>query len=402
MLSALVLFHSSVKGSTMHTTELHTAPMYTPDTHTADMHVERVPGLPDSAYWEMTEASIELRRHEAADAKAFADGRTAAKREFEGKLTAAIGAQHLAAYRADHDRRRHVLREARAKITLDPATTRQYHVLRRDLVGKSRAFLETIGVNPEQLRRISVESHQSLQALFDRTIGRGENAPPPAAKRAKNHTFTPSFNGSAVSVAVSVHKGDSSDVVPNPSVSTWASFQTGEVGSSTSCSCTDASDYDEVSVNVRSAMRQWFQMPAEGQVRATSTLEVINTNYSGHVYDEWGWSDIDLKQSLRYYAQVTSPVISPRVYYYPVIGYQNHVTDPEADPWSGARWPAGQLNGILQQLVIPGVFTKDKWVLVDVGVENSNWFNVNDTEAWSHQTTHFWTKDIGLWSTGGP
>jgi hypothetical protein len=105
---------------------------------------------------------------------------------------------------------------------------------------------------------------------------------------------------------------------------------------------------------------------------------------------------------VRYFAQVTSPKVGPRVYSYPLALWQNEVTDEDAPDWSRDRSAVGEFEGIFSQIVLPGVFKKNTWVLVDVGVENDNWFVSNDVTVTSHQTAHYWTKEIGLSSTGTP
>ncbi|HXT14578.1 MAG TPA: hypothetical protein VN706_03035 [Gemmatimonadaceae bacterium] len=383
----------------METAETKTAPMYTAEVHTADMHAGRVEGLPDDAYWQMTEASIELRRQGAAEGKAFNDGRRAAADQFQAHLRQIIGESHLDKYQAARALQKQTLKAARQNIVLGRESAAQFDALRRRLVNESHAFLDSIGVDRNAFHNLGLDYAGKLAALFDRTLGHGESAPAESSRK-RNHTFLPPFSGSSSFAHNFFSKGDSSDDMTAPTFNFFLSFQTGEMGSSTACAVSDASDYDESSVVCRSAMRQWFQMPALGQVRVSNLLEVINSHYSGSVYDEWGWSTIDLKQGLRYYAQVTSPTVGPRVYYYPLVGWQNEVTDEDAPAWSTQRWPAGQNEGMFVQTVLPGVIAKNTWVLVDVGVENSNWFLSNDVTVTSHQTARYWTKNIGLSSTG--
>jgi hypothetical protein len=112
---------------------------------------------------------------------------------------------------------------------------------------------------------------------------------------------------------------------------------------------------------------------------------------------------------VRFYAQVISPSVTPKVLWpAPVWGggippstaigwvYDDNETDDHA--WSWGQWSGFEVVG--SNLVVPDVFADGTWVLVKVGVAHRNRFFANDSEVASSQISQYFVKEIGISSTG--
>jgi hypothetical protein len=376
--------------------------------HNVELHVERIKGLPDEAYWQMIEASVELRRQEASAASAYYDGVQQAKQKYLDQLHAIIGAKKLPKYIAAHKQQKEKLRAARQKKVATPESFKEFQRFRKQQIEQSRDLIERLGMDVARVKRLRKDLRSKTAALFKNTIGKGETVK--AKRKVKNKSFTAPFNGSSTFVNWFKWFGDPTDNLPDPLFNVSADWQTGEVDSFTFTLLSDASDYDEADVLCRTAMRQWFQMPSLGQVLVTDlTMEVIGTSYSGAVDDEFGYSEIDLTQNWFPYVQVTSPKVSSRVYLDGTLNsHQHKVTDESAPPWSGVWLPAGAQESFARlgpppdTYVIPGVFKKGTWVLVDFGMEQRNHFVSNDVGVISSNIMQLLVRSVGLSSTGSP
>jgi hypothetical protein len=370
--------------------------------HFSELNVERVEGLPDAAYWQMVDASVELRRQEASVAKAYYLGGEQAARDYSDQFNAILGSKNLVKYRAAHQQQRDTMRAARERERPSREGREELDELRRRSAAQSKDVIRQLGLDVARVKQLRNDHRAKLAALFSATIGKGETVGV-EEKKVKNATFTPPYNGGSSFISIFIWKSDPTDILPAPSFSTFVNRHTGEIGDSTASSLSDASDFVESERVCRTAMRQWYKMPSEGQVRVSCVLEAINAFCSGSIVNEWGVSDIDLKQAWNTFARVTSPTVSPKVYLDSILNaFENDDTNQDDHTWFKPWMAAGTLYGNPDiTTVLPGVFAKGTWVLVDVGVESRSTFTSNDCSVTSHQTTRFLTRKIGLSSTGG-
>jgi hypothetical protein len=366
--------------------------------HISEVNAERIEGLPDEAYWQMVDASIELRRQEASAAKAYHLGLQQAKKEYIDRFNSIVGSKSLPKYLAARKEYVETIRAAREKAKPTREGRDELAKLQRRLAEQSKSFIRELGLDVAQIRRLRKDHRATMAALFDATVGKRQIGE--GNKKVKNTTFTPPYNGGSAFVSILLFQGDPTDILPVPSFSIFVNHKTGEVGDSTASSLTDASDFDMAFIICLTAMRRWFQMPSDGQVVVSSTLEVVNASHSGSIVDEWGVSDIDLRQNWNTITRVTSPTVSPTVIMDPITNnFDYHDTNEDDHTWSKQWMQTGSQYGGFTT-TIPGVFSKGTWVLVDVGVQSVNTFWSNDCSVISDQTTRFLTRKIGLSSTG--
>jgi hypothetical protein len=385
--------------------------------HQLNLHVDRPNGLPEEAYRLMGDEAAKLRRSEEAAARKYETALQQLQKEHAEAVHGIIihsldrkgnkgRIDEFLEFQRQHRARLHAARE---KVRAGQSNQKEFAEARRQLVHESTAHLTRAAIDIGAVRRVHREIQQKIEAAFMATLGEGHVAKE-ARVPVKNQTFTPPFSGSLESLSIHWAKGDSSDDLPNPSNSTFLSRQLGKLGNTSAISVSDASDYDQAEVFCKTALLQWFQMPANGEVRVRFKGEIVEADRSGSVENEFGWSSVDVAQRVRFYAQVISPSLTPKAWWPAqvweggpasagAIGwvYDDHNEDDHSLSWSG---PSPGLPIAGSNLVVPEVFAKGVWVLAKVGVAHRNRFVSNDCGVISNQKSKFMIKEIGLSSTG--
>lgn len=374
--------------------------------HEVDLCIERAKNLPDEAYSQMVEASIKLTTLEATASAQHSHGAQQLKEEYAAQLASLLGPERLPKYLAFRKEQAEQLRTARRNA----APTRQDHegleAMRLQVLARSRAFLTELGVDIDMLKKLAGELHARAANLLRRTSGTdecGSGSSHGNGARQEWHSrlplfCQPPFYGTSTFVNRFRYASNASSEQAVPSLKLYLSRFTGEVGSSTYTHSSEASDYDTAWVLGRTAVLNWFQMPRLGQVRVLVTLKTISDEYSGSIVNESAGAEIDLRQSRLLYGQVTSPVVSERVYapFWSTSQYRN--TDEEMHDWVNHRSSTNQKHRS-HELVLPGVFAAGTWVLVNVGIEHFNFFSANDCSVTCGQVTRFQVKDLVIDST---
>ncbi len=363
----------------------------------SEFYIKPTKEVPEDAYWKAMEASINLRMQDLKAAKAHDENLQILRKEYLDQLHSLIGQKNLSAYLTLNKKRIEDMRSARRQCPTTVEGHKELEAIRRQTVEKSMGAIKQLGIDVNKVKILQKTYKDKARALFLETIGKGETVLDNPSHEVKNQTFTPPYSGFAWTWFGSRSRG-----LPAPATDRWINVDTGEIGNYTSISVNGADDSDSSSITYRTALGQWFRMPSIGQVRIRVGFEAIDTGYSGSIEHEWGWSEIDLIQDVRVYAQVTSPVASERIYtrFQNPRGLRYHDTNEDTHSWEHERFspddPILDLN-----ITIPGAFDRDTLVLVVVGIETYNYFWSNDCTVRSNQTQRYLVREIGLSSTGG-
>jgi hypothetical protein len=170
---------------------------------------------------------------------------------------------------------------------------------------------------------------------------------------------------------------------------------TGKISTISYLEIKDASDSDYARTQANSEIKiQPFQVDVSGKIEAWLVLRSDTSDYHGGMDDEWGWSDITVKQQS-----------FPYMTLYGFNGGTSTLFDfqkGECDcSWSGkvARANPGDLRFI--HLTTQGAIAANLWAILSFGISDQNYAWVNDYSV--HMTmTNSWYIDSIAVRTGVP
>lgn len=361
----------------------------------SESYIKPIKDVPDDVYWQALEASAMQRIEALKAAKAYNDAMQSVRKEYLDELYSIVGEDNLQQYLTLHKKRIEKMRS----VTIEcPPTVEGYKKIkdiRRRTVEQSIELINKSKVDVSNVKTLQETYRDKAFKVFSETIGKGEIVTKEPSDNLKNTDFEPPYSGWSWDYSWSWSK---SGGLPNPSYQRYLDHTLGRVGSYSYTQVTDADNSDYVQVLYRTAVRQWYRVPKIGQVRVKVELESIDTPYWGSIEDECGWSEIDLVQQTRVYAQVTVPVGNPRIYLWHPAAFENRDTNESSHSWSWARGPAGILSSSGYN-TLPGAFDSGTWVVVDVGIETWNYFLSNDCTVRSGITQKYLVRKIGITTT---
>ncbi|MFY9619388.1 MAG: hypothetical protein WAM70_18050 [Pyrinomonadaceae bacterium] len=376
--------------------------------HQLDFQVDRRKDLPDSAHWQMLEATAELRQREVAAARGYEEGLQKIQKEHRARVAVLFGRdvdKKLDKYLAFRKVRQDTLRAAMRKVTLGRLKYEKLNELRHRLAGESKTLIQNLGVGLAQIQSLEKPLLQEKERLFKDTIGKGQAVAKASRSKAKNATFRAPYDGVTTYVGSWVTKGDAFAILPAPTAVMPANASTGTVGGYSNMTVSNGSllSYDSAEVLCRVGVLKWYKMPAIGQVRVSCKLEAIDNFFFGYADNEAGLSAANISESTGFYAQIVSPSVTGirrwkrgdsfvgAFFQFPLVEWD--------DSWHLGAWETGHVIS-LPRIVLPGVFPKNEWVLVNLGIYHHNKFRSLNYGIQSNHGAEFWVKEIGISSTG--
>jgi hypothetical protein len=154
-----------------------------------------------------------------------------------------------------------------------------------------------------------------------------------------------------------------------------------------------ASDADASHIEAMTEIGFWFQMPAAGLVEVWAYLQDINTDYTGQLWDESGCSDADVRQLARIYIWTSNSVER----------YITHVDFKRGEQegaWANYYTSPGSINS--RHFFSNKAYAAGEWVAVTIGLQDSNYFWLNDMACKSVMTSQWFVKAAAVRSTGAP
>lgn len=346
--------------------------------------------LPRSAFWQFQEAQASIRLAEIAEARQFEEDVTRLRSEYLNALPQIIGEHDLPEYLERHKLRIAAMRSAREKCIPSPAGYANLQQTRERIAQRSTKLIQQSSVDVDQLERLQAEYKTKSSKLLRQTLGAGETLTlRPTDRRGPNQTYRPPYLGW--------------DWYFLPGSSTDSSFSfahtradriTGEILSDSSIRLVDADDSDYVYVLCRPRFRIVYTTPSAGEIVALVELESILTSHSGAIENECGYSEVDLTQRMRVYAQRTWPDASARIYAELPGASDYHDDRARSHHWSGSLIDSGLTRSVT--LTIPGTVEADEMVGVDVGIETYNHVWSNDCTMESQLFHDYFIREIHL------
>ena len=173
-----------------------------------------------------------------------------------------------------------------------------------------------------------------------------------------------------------------------------ASAATGEISLWNRMDLFGADDSDWSRIEIMSEVGFWFRMPAAGLVEVWIYYQDINTDYTGQLWDESGCSDADIRQLARAYLWT----LGSTERYSTIVDYRRGESEGS---WSrgGPTIPGSTLY---KHLFSNRSYAADEWVWVAAGVQDMNYFWVDDMSCRSTMTSRWFVNHVAIRSTGAP
>lgn len=127
-------------------------------------------------------------------------------------------------------------------------------------------------------------------------------------------------------------------------------------------------------------------------------MQSIDNRFNGCLDDEFGFSDADVQQLSRAYLQVASPGWGPLR----CVTLTNYRRGESEGCWSGRICNVDPGDRKWVQLFSSDTYPAGQWVVVAVGIHDSNYFWVNDMSCDAAMSNRWFVRHIVLRSTGAP
>lgn len=171
--------------------------------------------------------------------------------------------------------------------------------------------------------------------------------------------------------------------------------KTGEISCHSQLIIHDPGDHAWYSSADTCAVLIIFQIPASGLTDAWSYLECVESSYSGFLIDEFGWSDVDVEQTSRYFMSVGFPNETPTTFEranYNLLDYYRGGEDE--GHWYGIMAQPGHINiHILFPVVLIQLENGFLWLRVLMRLKS---LVVNDMEAFSDISSSWIVRNLAI------
>jgi hypothetical protein len=318
------------------------------------------------------------------------------REECRKEIRALIPSDKLEEYERHHERTKQRLADLSSMTEHTTGALKLSAQAHRRILMEGRRFVESLSIDTKRIEEVQKRFLTQAQSAVEGAFRGGEDAPyvetSPGEVPTRSHNpwewRNPPYTGQWGT-------GSSFGTRGSRSVSHFESSITGEIDCWSSQSIYGADDSDTTYTNAYSEVQFWFRMPAAGLVEVWLYLQAIDTPYGGCLDDEWGFSDADILERSRPYLWILSPFGSPR--YGTLLEY--HRGEDEGC-WSNTTAKAGEYR-------YPHLFSFDsyaaqQYVLCGVGIQDYNYFWVNDMSCRTNVTSRWFLKDVAVRSTGAP
>ena len=330
-------------------------------------------------------------------AAAFGDQQDLLSAEYKETLRQIVGPAPFDALRHIRDERQEKWAAIIEACGLGLEGQSRWEKLRNETIAAAARVIAEAGVDPEKIRAQQLLYRDKAGTMFAEYLGKdllADDRP-----MIKNLDYYPPFSG-AYSTGHSYITPSRALPVNNP----YADAASGEFGAELSSTLYGASDSEWSLASRESSILQWHRMGGTGALQVQVQVRTMDARNWGSVWDEWGWSNLNLFQQCRPFARLLYPFRSPLVYtnalafsVYAGGGFIYQDTNNSDHSWGFAHFPAGNYQHF--QVGIPGSVPVDTWALVQVGVQAVNYFWTNDTSVYSNLKSRLRLTRLGIWHT---
>jgi hypothetical protein len=306
-----------------------------------------------------------------------------------------VGSRHLRAYSNLHDEVRSKFLEPRVSFKSESEMQREDVEKRKSLVLKGQEMTDRLGVK-DQVRVVFDDAAKKADAAFNRHLGSlgdapfvvGDQSVVPAPDESPWLWFYPPYFSDFGEVYAYGSKGIHAATHSE-------NRNTGRLATISYLEIKGASDSDYARTQARSeVMLEPLFVTTTGKIEAWLTLRNENASYHGRMDNEWGWSNINVKQQSHPYMSI----------YGRSGGYGSLFDFQKGDcdcAWSGKI--AGANPGDLRfvHLISQDAFPANLWATLSFGLQDESYAWVNDYSV-QMTMTNIWYLDSVAIRTGVP
>lgn len=135
----------------------------------------------------------------------------------------------------------------------------------------------------------------------------------------------------------------------------------------------------------------YFQMPATGRLNAWSYFECLRSVYSGHLWNEWGWSNAEAILQSRFFMMAgTGP--DKDYAYFPLL--YDYMSTSDDIYWSDYMTMPGEFKycNFISEISYPA----GQWVLLTVGINDLQDFVVDDMQPTAYMTNNWILRKLAI------
>jgi len=371
-----------------------------------DYNAQSPVAIHDEVPFKTRQAVIENRiSDELADVKSL--GEVASKTsqiatDQQGKIRRLVGEEKYERFRAEIDAEN----REKARIMLPPRgpqmSREELRKLQTQRKERGIALLRKLGVELSALKALNEAHRKSIEQFIPPSPMRDgqivslilpENVPEDirlgatkaGAAAAAWSTYRPPYAGAAWSYSWS-----SSGF--GVSFDRFLGSNSGLVGSSTELTNGDAGDSDYASVDYRTSVGFWYQMPAAGLLDVWIEGQPAKNRHYISLSNEWGWSDSSVAQrnylTLKGTAGNTSSGVSlAQMSSLTKSGYTDGYWDNQYLTIGATYWA---------HLYSDIAFAAGQWVYVEIGNHNWNYAYANDVSTFSSTDFRWYLKSVWI------
>lgn len=318
------------------------------------------------------------------------------KDECKKEIRSAIGKEKSETYEKVHEKAKQRLADIASSTQHTTEGLKLSSQMRRQILNESKRSISRLGIEAMKIKKIQKKFKNEAEAAVERALLGHEEAPYVDLSDAEAPTLshnpwewrsTPYYSqwGTHWSYGTRGWRWSSH------SENRW----TGGINCWSSMNIHGADDSDYTYTNSYSELRFWFRMPAAGMVEVWLYLQAVDTPYGGCLWDEWGWSDASIRQRSRPYLRVISPYSSYR--FGTLLDYRRGEYE---GCWAGTIAGAGYYRYAHHFSL--GTYAAGQWCLCAVGIQDYNYFWVNDMSCNTYITSRWFLKNVAVRSTGAP
>lgn len=314
--------------------------------------------------------------------------------EYKEDIRYLVGAESFEKYAEQYSSLLARIAEAPKKFLRTPKGEKEEEEYKRGLKKEKHELYHNIGFDTKRAIVIRKKYLKRARGIFEQSLE------PDAEIPADADTEEPKPKGNPWTWVFPPYSGQWTHIVESNGSKGYrwrtlnASSATGEISLWNRMELFGADDSDWSRIDIMSEVGFWFRMPAAGLVEVWIRYQDINTDYTGHLWDESGCSDADVQQLSRAYLWTSGSTER----YFTNVDYRRG--ESEGSWVVGGPTTPGQIRSI--HLFSGKSYAANEWVWVTAGVRDKNYFWVDDMSCRSIMTSDWFVNHVVIRSTGAP
>lgn len=306
-------------------------------------------------------------------------------------------------YREFVEKNREIVRTMQPLFTATPEGRKIKSQFQKTRLDESNRFIKSLGINVNDFKSIISKYQEESKSIIEKSravessLELNLSPIPPEVIHPEPDSpwlsFHPPYFYSHGDVFIlwdrGLHSGPSSHF-SQPEGSHYENRLTGEISCLNKSSITASFDYETQFVWTSSVILIYFQMPSSGRLNIWSQWQCVESNYSGWVGDDLGWSDATTMQSSKLVMSVGEQLGVEEAHYRLLYDHRHTIDDKS---WSDNMAMPGQ--HITFNLVTDIRYSAGQWILLSACIQDAQDVVLDDV-TWRGEIRNGWILR-GVW-----